>query len=185
LSLTLAAVPVLAQSGLGSITGVIQDSSGAVIGGATIRLTENSTQAVRTATSNDTGLFTFPAVGVGTYTVTVTNPGFKEKKIENLGVNAFQQVALGQIILEIGEGPSSVITVTAEQQLVKDSAVRYETVQAKQVSEMPLAGRNWINLLKVIPGATPTNTNALNGREYTSTGYSTSRSTARTAARRR
>ena len=172
LSLTLAVVPVLAQSGLGSITGVVQDASGAVIGGATIRLTENSTQAVRTATSNDTGLFTFPAVGVGTYTVAVTNPGFKEKKIENLGVNAFQQVALGQILLEIGEGPSSVITVTAEQQLVKDSAVRYETIQSRQVSEMPLAGRNWINLLKVIPGATPTNTNALNGREYTSTGYS-------------
>ena len=64
------------------------------------------------------------------------------------------------------------VTATAEQTLVKDSAVRFATVQAKQVSEMPLAGRNWINLLKVIPGATPTNTNALNGREYTSTGYS-------------
>ena len=50
--------------------------------------------------------------------------------------------------------------------------MRFATVQAKQVSEMPLAGRNWINLLKVIPGATPTNTNALNGREYTATGYS-------------
>jgi hypothetical protein len=57
-------------------------------------------------------------------------------------------------------------------------------VQAKQVSEMP-AGRNWINLLKVIPGATPTNTNALNGREYTAMGYSISRSMASPAARRR
>jgi hypothetical protein len=110
---------------------------------------------------------------VGTYTVIVSRPGFKEKKIENLGVNAFQQVALGQITLEVGAAAESVtVAASAEQALVKDSAVRFATVQSKQVTEMPLAGRNWINLLKVIPGATPTNTSALNGREYTSTGYS-------------
>src|SRR6185295_9928024 len=119
------------------------------------------------------GLFTFPSVTVGTYSITIAQPGFKERKIENLGVNAFQQVAFGQITLDIGASTESVtVTASAEQTLVKDSAVRFATVQAKQVSEMPLAGRNWINLLKVIPGATPTNTNALNGREYTSTGYS-------------
>src|SRR5581483_1549841 len=110
-------------------------------------------------------------VVVGTYTVTINRPGFKERKIANLGVNAFQQVSLGQITLEVG-APTDSVTASAEQALVKDSAVRFATVQAKQVSEMPLAGRNWINLLKVIPGATPTNTNALNGREYTATGYS-------------
>ena len=124
-------------------------------------------------TANESGLFTFPSVVVGTYTVTISHAGFKEKKIENLNVNGFQQVALGQITLDVGAAAESVtVSATAEQALVKDSAVRFATVQAKQVSEMPLAGRNWINLLKVIPGATPTNTNALNGREYTATGYS-------------
>ena len=173
LSLTLAVASVWAQSGLGSITGVVQDSTGGVIGGATVRLTENATQVSRNTMTNEAGLFTFPAVVVGTYTVTIATPGFKERKIENLGINAFQQVSLGQITLEVG-APAESITVSAstEQALVKDSAVRFATVQAKQVSEMPLAGRNWINLLKVIPGATPTNTSALNGREYTSTGYS-------------
>ena len=73
--------------------------------------------------------------------------GFKEKRIENLGVNGFQQVALGQITLEVGAAAETVtVTASAEQALVKDSAVRFATVQAKQVSEMPLAGRNWINL---------------------------------------
>ena len=172
-SLVLAVGPVQAQSGLGSITGTVQDSSGGIIAGATIRLTEKATQSTRSTTANENGLFTFPAVVVGTYTVTVTRPGFKEKKIENLSINAFQQVALGQVILDVGAPAESVtVTATAEQTLVKDSAVRFATVQAKQVSEMPLAGRNWINLLKVIPGATPTNSNALNGREYTATGYS-------------
>lgn len=173
LSLILAVGPIVAQSGLGSITGVVQDPSGGTIAGATIRLTQNQTQGTRSTTANESGLFTFPSVVVGTYTVTIAHPGFKEKKIQNLGVNAFQQVALGQITLDVGTSTDSVtVSASAEQALVKDSAVRLATVQAKQVSEMPLAGRNWINLLKVIPGATPTNANALNGREYTATGYS-------------
>src|SRR5262249_24543428 len=123
--------------------------------------------------TNDAGLFTFPAVVVGNYTVTVTRPGFRQKTIGNLAINAFQQLALGQITLEVGAATESVtVSATAEQALVKDSGVRFETVTGKQAQETPLAGRNWINLLKVIPGATPTNTNALNGREYTATGYS-------------
>jgi hypothetical protein len=173
LSLALGAAPLLAQSGLGSITGTAQDSSGGSIAGAAVRLTEKNTQGTRATTTTEAGLFTFPAVVVGNYTVSITHPGFKEKKIENISINAFQQVALGNVTLDVGAPAESVtVTATAEQALVKDSAVRFATVQAKQVTEMPLAGRNWINLLKVIPGATPTNTNALNGREYTSTGYS-------------
>ncbi len=172
LSLALAAGQLMAQSGLGSITGTVQDSSGAVMAGATVRLTQTATQTIRSTATNEAGLFTFPAVVVGSYTVSVTQQGFKEKSVENVTVNAFQQVALGQITLEVG-GTTETVTVSAttEQALVKDSAVRFATVQARQVAEMPLAGRNWINLLKAIPGATPTNTNALNGREYTSTGY--------------
>src|SRR3954453_198242 len=163
----------LAQSGLGSIAGTVQDASGGAVTGAVVRLTEKATQTARTTTSTDAGLFTFPSLVVGTYTVAIQHPGFKAKRIENIGLNAFQQVALGNVVLEVGAPAESVtVTATAEQALVKDSAVRFATVQAKQVSEMPLAGRNWINLLKVIPGATPTNTNALNGREYTATGYS-------------
>jgi hypothetical protein len=162
-----------AQSGLGSITGTVQDASGGAVSGAVVRVTERGTQSVRSTATTDAGLFTFPALVVGTYTVAVQHPGFKAKRIENIGINAFQQVALGNVILEVGAPADSVtVTATAEQTLAKDSAVRFATVQAKQVAEMPLAGRNWINLLKVIPGATPTNTNALNGREYTATGYS-------------
>src|SRR4051794_10989643 len=101
LSLFLAVSPILAQSGLGSITGVVQDPTGGLISGAGVRLTQNGTQVSRTTATNEAGLFTFPAVVVGTYTVTVGHPGFKEKKIENLGLNAFQQVALGQITLDV------------------------------------------------------------------------------------
>src|SRR5437899_399819 len=99
LSLILAVTPLLAQSGLGSITGVVLDPSGGIVSGASVRLTENATQVSRTTATNEAGLFTFPAVVVGTYSVTVSRAGFKNRKIENMGVNAFQQVALGQITL--------------------------------------------------------------------------------------
>src|SRR5215471_19487400 len=95
----LAALPAYlpAQSGLGSITGTVQDSSGGLIAGASVRLTENATKSTQATTANEAGLFTFPSVVVGTYTVVVSHPGFKEKKIENLTINAFQKVALSQI----------------------------------------------------------------------------------------
>jgi hypothetical protein len=110
-------------------------------------------------------------VVAGQYAITVSASGFKEKKLENITVNGFQQLSLGQVSLEVGEGPSSIVTVTTEQQLVKESGVRYETIQAKQVAEMPSYGGNWSSLLKIIPGAVPTNSQAFNGREYGFYGY--------------
>src|SRR2546423_6665835 len=100
LSFLLAGAPLLAQSGLGSITGVVQDSSGGIVANASVRLTQTGTQVTRSTTANEAGLFTFPSVVVGTYSVTITHAGFKEKKIENLTVNGFQQVALGQVTLD-------------------------------------------------------------------------------------
>src|SRR5574340_317448 len=163
--------PAFGQAGLGSITGTVIDPSGAVVPSAGVRLTDISTQGARTITTNDAGLFLLPSIPPGQYSVAITAPGFKEKRIDNITVNAFQQISLGDVSLEIGQGASSVVTVTAEQQLVKSSAVRYDTVQAKVVEEMPLFGRNWTGLLKAIPGANPISANAFNGREYGYYGY--------------
>src|SRR5512140_2639937 len=146
----LMARPSFAQAGLGSITGTVVDPSGAVVPGASVRLLEVSTQGARAISTNEAGLFTLPSVVPGKYTITITASGFKEKKLENIGLNAFQQISLGQLALEVGQGATSVVTVTAEQQLVKDSAVRYDTIQSKQVSEMPLMGRNWTGVMKAV-----------------------------------
>ncbi|MCC6862939.1 MAG: TonB-dependent receptor [Bryobacterales bacterium] len=162
---------LFAQGGLGSISGTVVDPSGAVVPSARVVLLEIQTQGTRAIASNEAGLFTLPSVVPGRYAVTVSAPGFKEKKLENITVNAFQQISLGQVALEIGEGVASVVTVTAEQQLVKDSAVRYDTIQARQVSDMPLMGRNWTGVLKAIPGAVPTSREAYQGREYGYYGY--------------
>src|SRR5438552_14561887 len=167
----LASLPLFGQAGLGSITGEVLDSSGARLPHANVRLVEASTQTASSTSSNGEGLFTFPSVVVGNYTLTIKSPGFKDKQLANLQVSAFQQLSLGQITLEVGSGPAETATVTATQELVKDSAVRSEAIVARQVADMPLQGRNWVTLLKIIPGANAVSLAAFSGREYTSTGY--------------
>ena len=167
----LAVLPVWGQAGLGSITGELLDATGAHVPNAALRLVETSTQSVRTAISNTEGLFGFPSVMVGHYTLTIKVPGFKDKQLANLELNAFQQLSMGPITLEVGSGPAETVTVTTQQELVKDSGVRAETIVARQVADMPLQGRNWVTLLKIIPGANATSLSAFSGREYTSTGY--------------
>jgi hypothetical protein len=162
----------LPQAGLGSISGTVVDSSDAIIPNASIRIVQISTNSERTTSTNDAGLFTLPSLVASDYMMVITAPGFKEKKIENLTLNAFQTLSLGRVMLEVGTGAATVMTVTAEvQQIVKENAVRYETIQSNQVTEMPLQGRNWSTLLKVIPGSSPNNVNAMNGREAGYDGY--------------
>lgn len=178
LSLTLAlllfcCIPaaVYGQAGLGTITGSIVDHSGAVIPGAHITLVQLSTKSTRSVTSNSQGIFDLPAIVAGQYTLTVESTGFRATTLDNLVINGFQELSLGQIALEVGAGPAAQITVTAEQQLVKDSGERVDTIQATQVAEMPNNGRNWATLLKVIPGAVANDDQGISGREYGYYGY--------------
>jgi len=170
-----AALPVFSQTGLGSITGEVVDPSGANLPNANLKLVENSTQTTFNTVANAEGIFTFPSVAVGHYSLTIKANGFRERKIENLDVSAYQQLSLGKLTLEVGQGPIETITVAANQDLVKDSAARMDAIEAKQVNDIPLAGRNWVTLLKVVPGAnaiaSTNNSIAFNGREYTATGY--------------
>ena len=161
-----------AQSGLGSITGTLLDETGGALAGAEVRVVENSTSAARTTTSNEVGLFNVPSLPPGTYTITLSRADFKTRQVEHVTVNSFQQVSLGRLTLELAVGASTTVEVTAERpQLDLDSGVRFETIQSTQVADMPLQGRNWTSLLKVIPGAVATNRDGVNGREYSASGY--------------
>jgi hypothetical protein len=163
---------IFAQSGLGSVTATIVDETGGRLSGATLQLLEVSTGATRSTTSNEAGLITVPAVPPGTYTITITRQDFKTYQADNVTVNSFQQVSLGQVTMEIAVGATEVTEVSAERPVLDlDSGVRTETIQSQQVQDMPLQGRNWSTLLKIIPGSTPTNSEAINGREYSASGY--------------
>src|SRR5689334_15069519 len=133
-----ACLGLFGQTGLGSINGDIRDATGAKIPNASLRLVENDTGIVTSTTSNQEGLFNFPSLVIGQYTLTISAKGFKEKKLANINVSAFQQVSLGSITLEVGQGPAETVTVTTEQVLVKDSGVRTNAIISRQVDDMPL-----------------------------------------------
>src|SRR5215471_8698864 len=108
-----------AQSGLGSITGTVTDSSEARLPGATVRLVQLSTNTERVTTTNEAGLFNIPSLVASDYSLTIELPGFKQKKIANLTLNAFQNRALGTIVLDVEGAPATTIDITTEVPLVQ------------------------------------------------------------------
>src|SRR5439155_15936371 len=99
-------------------------------------------------------------------------PGFKQKKVANLTLNTFQNLALGTIALEIEGAPGTTVEVTAEAPLIEtENGIRATAIQSAQVTAMPAQGRNWSTLLKIIPGANPVSNQGIVGRELDSTGY--------------
>lgn len=166
------AVIAFGQGGLGSITGTVVDASGAPIPNAEIKALQLSTNSERITASNEAGIFTLPSLPASRYDLTVSAKGFQSRAVKALTLNALQNLPLGSITLEVGSGPMTIVDVTAEiPKIATENAVRNDVIQAKQVTDMPLQGRNWSTLLKVIPGATPNNVNAINGREAGYDGY--------------
>jgi len=138
------------QAGFGLITGTVVDQSHGSIAGAHVTLVQLSTKTRREIVTNAEGVFNLSSIVPGEYTLTFAASGFREKTLEKLVINGFQELSLGEVGLEVGAGPVTAVTVTAEQQLVKDSGVRADTIQAKQVDAMPIDGGNWGTLLKII-----------------------------------
>jgi len=165
-------VGAYAQSGLGSITGTVTDSSEARLPGATVRLVQLSTNTERVTLTNEAGLFNIPSLVASDYSLTVELPGFRQKKLANLTLNAFQNLALGMIVLEVEGAPGTTIDITTEAPLIQtENGIRATSIQSTQVTEMPAQGRNWTTLLKIIPGATAVSSQGIVGRELDSTGY--------------
>ena len=89
------------QAGLGTINGSVVDHSGAVIAGAHVKLVELSTKSTRQILSNQQGLFSLPSLVPGQYTLTLSNPGFKEENLENIVINGFQELNVGAVVLQV------------------------------------------------------------------------------------
>jgi hypothetical protein len=147
-------VPLFAQKYTGTITGVISDSQGAVVNSASVAVTNPATGASRTATSNSSGVYVVPELEVGTYTVKITAPGFKEYVAKNVELNTSSTATINAT-LQVGS--------TSDQVTVEGSTVQVETatgavgnvVEGNEVRELPLNGRNFIELTQLAPGVSP------------------------------
>jgi hypothetical protein len=158
LFLLTAALPASGQVTSGSVNGVVNDPSGAIVAGANVSLRNNETGIVRNATSNDNGEYTFPQVEPGQYTLTVEAAGFKKAVAPDVIVEVGKP-ARTTMTLEVG-AVSEVVTVTAAQEIINASSPTLTNViNARQVQDLPLLGRNPLDLAGLQPGVAVTGTN--------------------------
>src|SRR5688572_5824152 len=166
LFLMTAALPALGQSTTGSITGVVNDPSGASVAGATITLRNNETGITHTDTSNENGEYSFPQVTPGLYTLTVEASGFKRTVAPDIKVEVGNP-ARTTMTLEVG-AVSEVVTVTAAQEIVNaTSPTLTNVINTRQVQDLPLPTRNPLDLAGLQPGVavvgTGTRTGSISG----------------------
>jgi len=141
-------LPCFAQT-LGTITGEVKDSTGGVVPGATLTVVNKATNATRTTSSNEVGLFDFPALPPGLYSVQSELAGFKTvtRDVE-LQV---QQTARVNFTLELST-VSEMTTVTGVSPLVETANATIGTViENRRIVELPLNGRNYLQLVALSP----------------------------------
>lgn len=146
------AAPVHGQVLTGEIDGVVRDTSGAMVPNAvvTIRNTDQNLVA-RTVKTNQQGEFTAPLLTVGTYSVTVSAPGFKTETTSGVNVHVGQPANVA-VALSLGAVTQDV-TVTAENVAPQtDSAASSTLIESKQVTGLPLSSRNYLQLMFIQPG---------------------------------
>jgi len=141
----------VAQFENGSIVGTVHDTTGAVIPGATVEVTNNATGIVSTRTSNDSGDFEVPSLRVGIYTVQITKDGFAPSRLPNVSVSigARQRVDLN---LTVGDTTSTVEVSDAVRLVETDTSQRGQIITNYQTSSMPLVSRNYSDLLGLSTG---------------------------------
>src|SRR5260370_374716 len=137
LLLSVLAVSALAQSERGTIAGTVTDSSGAVIPGAKVTVTNEATNITLNFTTNEAGNFVAPSVSVGSYSVRVDQEGFRPYRKTGIAVDAATTVR-ADVQLEVGTA-QQVVEVKAEAvQLQAENAKSSATVTNKLVDELPL-----------------------------------------------
>ena len=145
-----------AQSERGTITGTVQDASGAVVPGAKVTLTNTQTGVTSTIPSNAEGEYTVPQLPVGIYTVKVEKEGFRPAMISGIVLNASMTVrADGK--LEVGAAAQAVEVSASALALSTENAKTSVTMNNKLVDELPLvvggAMRSPFNLAALTPEA--------------------------------
>lgn len=145
-----------AQALYGSIVGTVTDGSGAIIQGATVTITDIATNETRTAQSNSAGEYSFVSLVPSTYQVAIEKTSFKRFVREQVTVQVNTTVRI-DATLDVGNVTETVEVSTDSPLLQTDSGTLGQVIEGKTVTEMPLNGRNVMNLLSLAPGVVPGN----------------------------
>ena len=151
-----------AQSGTSSVQGTVSDTTGAVIQGASVVLTNNSTGVALNATSDSSGSYSFPSVPPAVYSIDISKQAFASYKISEFKVTVGQH-ASENAILNVSSTASVVVNASGLSNLLDTESNDLGTVIGPQsVQQLPLNGRNYLQL-GLLSGATQPTSGAANG----------------------
>ncbi|MGH9662653.1 MAG: TonB-dependent receptor domain-containing protein [Bryobacteraceae bacterium] len=154
-----------------SLLGIVKDSSGAAVPGATVRVDNLDTGLAKSSTSGEAGAFEVLALPRGVYSVTVTKPQFLTWRLARIEMTAGEQRRLSPT-LQVGDVQQTV-TVEAGVELMQTEKASVEAaIEEKQIRDLPINGRNPIELVNLVPGMRFNGAGGL-AAEHTVTGLGT------------
>src|SRR3989454_1849184 len=141
---------------VGSISGTVQDPTGAVVPNARVVLKDQKTGITRESTTTEAGTFLFPDLASGSYQITVSMSGFKTELLPSVSVSTSKTTDV-RVTLEVGQTTETVtITEGAAQVLESSSQLVTNTLVSKTITELPLGNRgNALALARLAQGASP------------------------------
>jgi outer membrane receptor protein involved in Fe transport len=142
---------VLAYDTTGTITGVVTDSEGAAIGGAKVVARNTGTNLTRETVTGEDGLFQIPLLPVGEYEITVDADGFN--KVQTKVILQINQVVRTDFNLMVAAIAGEVVEVKGTEALITvDNSTQSTVIDNKKIVDLPLNGRNFLQLGSLIPG---------------------------------
>ncbi len=151
LGMFLVALLSVAQTSTTQISGVVRDTSGAVVPAAAVTLTNEATGVVLKQNTTDAGVYAFPAIPAGSYSVKAEGTGFKAALRANNIAQVNTPLAI-DIVLQVGAATETVEVSASAETLQTSSATIGNVVEQKAIVTLPLNGRNPLNLLMYEPG---------------------------------
>jgi Carboxypeptidase regulatory-like domain/TonB-dependent Receptor Plug Domain len=151
------------QTVSGSIRGTVADPSGSVVAGAAVQLTNQLTKQVRKFKTDDTGTFLFPNLVPGSYDLGIAQAGFKTFVQNGITVSAQERVDVHTLKLDVGDVSTSVKVSVDMVHVATDSSDRGISVNTVQIEDTPSRGRNYLDILRSLPGTQATTTNDSRG----------------------
>lgn len=148
-------LPVLAQvTGVATLQGVVTDNSGAVLANAEVVVTNLETGIAVKAMTNETGLYRVPALNPGRYSVEAKANGFSAARVNETRLEVGQTARL-DLSLKVG-GVNETVEVTAQATLLNSETTDVgQVIDGKRIVEMPLNGRNYLQLAQLTAGVLP------------------------------
>ncbi len=154
LVIALSGISAFGQGGsTGSISGTVLDPKGAVVPGATVVVKSVATNQENTTQTSNDGTFTVPSLTAGLYTATVTASGFKQAVVTDVKVDVGRPSSI-HVDLEIGSANETVTVVGGGELLQTQSATVGTTLVGRQITDLPTASRDALDLVLALPGTT-------------------------------